>query len=187
MEFEQKKDDEVAAKYKVPKEIINIWQRRNKIPDEYCKEYYTEEFLTGDAKEVYKIAKALSHGKFRKAALARNAGMKYSRVMDISTVRRLSAAEIFSLKKVINESRNRIEDFLTATDKVSIITSKEEKILKEILKDDNLVFSNIFKQFRDLAWQLSGWKYEERTGIADESMNKIRSSFLVFLTETSIS
>lgn len=81
MEYDKTKADEISAKYNIGKATVATWKHRNIIPDKYVSGA-VEVQETADNKDFKKVVAALGYGKFRKAALARHAGIKHSRFMD---------------------------------------------------------------------------------------------------------
>jgi hypothetical protein len=188
MEYTEQKANEIGEKYNLPSATILTWKHRNKIPDKYFKEESLKTISASELKEFDKIIKAFSFDKLNRASIAESAKLDSARLSDLLRKKaKPHQSEFISIRKVINEVRNEVKNFLTEANKTRQIGSIAEKKFKEVIEDKRIVHFKVIDQNRQLWAKIDGWKRGARTTFPTEILEQVKTAFLIFLTETNIS
>lgn len=186
MEFEQQKAKEIAEKFSIPAATVTTWRNRNKIPDKYSNEL-PQSISQSDLKEFDKIIKSFSYNKLNRAAIAESSKIDAARLSDLLRKKAKPYMQEFTaIKKSMNEVRNEVKNFLTEVNKTRQIGSIAEKKFKEIIEDKRIVLFKVIDQNREFFAKIDGYKRGARTTFPSEIIDQIKTHFLVFLTETTI-
>lgn len=143
---------------------------------------------TFEKNQVENLKKILIAGKINKSALCKLAGAETVKALTVSDWLRgkglLKEPQFLALKKAINTIRIEIKAIVTEFDK----NPKSEEgiaLLKKMLTLKVLFWFVVFNRDVELHRKIDGWELNRR-GFPLEEVDKIKSYFLIFLTETVI-